>query len=227
MVYYLQSAHESNRILELLEEINVRGEMVEVIIKANDFITEQESDFLELLAELGLENTENLQKLIISVQMIYLYEEKWHIFLEPDFHFNRYRLITLRSPLYEKTLNFDLQKVRNFCRTKEREAAKSGYQKDFWANSVAEQIFGPSEDSGDFTGKGSSGWKLNALANYMLDLYSSQKDLSLVKLNYFETLMVHGKLETIGKHLKLKNKEFNKPIQQFLARKMGLNLPQG
>lgn len=227
MVYYLQSAHESNRILEILEEVNIRGEMVETLIKAKDFLGNPEPDLLDLLEELGLESSKNLEKLIISVQMIYLYEEKWHIFLEPDFHFNRYRLITLRSSLYDRAFSFDLQKVRSFCRTKEREAAKSGYQKDIWANSVAEQIFGKSEDPGDFTGKGSAGWKLNALANYLFDFYSRQKDFNLVKLNYFDTLMAQGKLETIGKHLKLKNKEFNKPIQQYLSRKMGLNLPQG
>ncbi len=227
MVYYLQSAHESNRILEILEEVNIRGEMVETLIKVKDFLSNPEPDLLDLLEELGLESRNNLEKLIISVQMIYLYEEKWFLFLEPDFHFNRYRLITLRSSLYEKELGFDLQKVRNYCRTKEREAAKSGYQKDIWANSVAEQIFGKSENPGDFTGKGSAGWKLNALSNFLFDLYSKQKDLNLVKVNYFDTLMVQGKLEMIGKHLKLKNKGFDKPIQQFLARKMALNLPQG
>lgn len=201
--------------------------MVEILIRARDYISREEIEMQELLSELGVLNFENLEKLIISVQILYLYDEKYYIFLEPDFHFNRYRLITLRSSLYEKAMSFDLQKVRNFCRTKEREAAKSGYPKDIWANSVAGKIFGKAEDPGDFTGNGSSGWKLNALANYLFDYYSVQKDLNIVKLNYYEALMVQGKLDTIGKHLKLKNKEFNKPIQQYLTRKMGINLPQG
>jgi hypothetical protein len=227
MVFYLQSANESNRILEILEEVNIRGEMVEILIKAKDFSSPEDEELMQLLSELDLKDQEKLKNLIISVQVIYLYEEKYYIFLEPDFHFNKYRLITLRSSLYdEKTLSFDLQKVRNFCRTKEREAAKSGFQKEIWSNSVAENIFGKAEDSGDFTGNGSSGWKLNALANYLFDFYALRKNLNLVRLTYYDVLMVQGNLTTIGKHLKLKNKDFDKPIQRYLARKIGLNLPQ-
>ncbi|GAA5041207.1 hypothetical protein GCM10011506_42680 [Marivirga lumbricoides] len=205
--------------MQYLEDAEIRNEIHTYLIDV-DKLTQHSR---ELIRE-AIEEMEGIQadfhSLKISFNTIYLFEQDKHLVYEPDYLFNRYRMITLRSALYNKFQPLDVQKVRNYCRTKEGEALKSGLKDDIWSYSSGEKVFGVSEQPGDFTGKGSSGWKFLALSQLMADCFFYEKGIFLRRITPYDNLMFEGKIIQIGQPLKLKNVQYKRPLINFIARQL-------
>jgi hypothetical protein len=220
----LQQYHiplEWKQLSNILEEADIRNELHKLSINPNNL---PNTDFInEVLTELEASNQSLPYN--IGFHLIQLFEHDQYILLEPTYHFNRYRLLTLRSDFYQDhTFNFDLIKFKTFCRTKQEESIKSGLRQDLWSHELGENIFGRAEEPGYFGGKGSSGWKFIALSNFLLDVFVASKKMKLFRVAPYEHIMVEGKLFTIHNLLNSSDENYKRAVQQYFIRRLGVSL---
>lgn len=145
-----------------------------------------------------------------------------HVFLYDDeVHFNRYRLATLKSPLYE-TFSFPwAEAYLRLCRTYEKECLKTGLHERVWNGPpIATKLFGKSEIAGDLSGNGSAGWKLNAYNDTQYDLVSRLHGYKLVRIPLYENLMIGGSLKKIDDLLLHPKEENRQGIVNWFSRKI-------
>lgn len=213
-----------NPLHQFLEEIDLRTDFLRVEIDFIKLATQNTAYFDELAEEMELEWDNFFQEdLSISFDLLNLQPTEYHFFFEPEYHFNRYRLKTLRNSFYQDIPFFDLQKWKTYCRSKEKEAFKGGLTYEIWTNPLAEKLLDKADEPGYFGGNGSSGWKLHAIANFCLDLYSQQNKVKFYRLTPYDSFMSQSKIELLGNSLKLRNHE--KPIQKMISRKIGYEIP--
>ena len=155
------------------------------------------NDFLEVYKVLGgkVENPE----IIFSIPLMEF--GRFCVLLDEPLHFNRYRSKTLRSPFYENISSFPLMKYRTYCRKYEVECLKVGTSKPYWTNDEAERHFGLSQRSGDLGLAGSSGWKMNALKDFAIDMIARHRKIRLLRISVWDDLMVNKKLQKFNELL--------------------------
>lgn len=213
-----------NPLQQYLENIDLRTDFVKVDVNFNKLYQQYPSHFIELAEEMELEWNNFLEaNLNFSFDLLHLQPTDYHLFFETEYHFNRYRLKTLRNGFYRDTPFFDIQKWRTYCRSKEKEAFKGGLTNEVWTNQLAEKLLGKADEPGYFGGNGSPGWKLHAIANFCLDLYCLQHKIKFLRLTPYDSFMAQGKIELLGNSLKLRRQE--QPIQQMVSRKIGYEIP--
>jgi hypothetical protein len=214
-----------NPLQNYLEKIDLRTDFVRVDIDFKKLYQKNTDYFEELAEEMEIEWTPFLDEhLHFSFDLLHLQPTNYHIFFEPEYHFNRFRLKTLRNSFYQDIPFFDLQKWKTYCRSKEKEAFKGGLTNEIWTNPLAEKLLGQADEPGYFGGNSSPGWKLHAIANFCLDLYYHLHKAKLVRLTPYDSFMSQGKIELLGNSLKLRKHE--QPIQQMISRKVDYEIPQ-
>lgn len=141
---------------------------------------------------------------------------------DDELHFNRYRLATFRSDLYtEWTFPFS-EGHKRLCRTYEKECLKAGMQQRIWSGPpVAKVIFGEPSEPGDFSGNGSTGWKLLAYNDAQYDLQTRLHGYKLIRLSPFETIMTGGSLKRLDQLLVNPKEEQRTMLFNWLMRKVG------
>lgn len=135
-------------------------------------------------------------------------------------HFNRYRLSTLKSEVYN-TFNFSWKDAYlRLCRTYEKECLKSGLQERIWNGPpIAHKHFGRSEEPGDLSGNGSAGWKLNVYNDAQIDLYSRLLGYKLIRIPKYENIMIGGSLQMIDSLLLSPKEQYAAGIATWIKRK--------
>lgn len=143
------------------------------------------------------------------------------ILYDDELSFNRYRLKTLRSDIYNE-FTFDFAEAhRRLCRTYEKDCLKAGMQKRIWDGPpIATHCFGSSNEPGDFSSNGSSGWKLSAYNNVQIDLQCRIHGYKLFRITPFETLMTGGSLKRLDQLLINPKEEQHKIILNWFQRKI-------
>jgi hypothetical protein len=135
-------------------------------------------------------------------------------------HFNRYRLNTLKSDLYSLFTYPWRDSYLRLCRNYERDCLQSGMQERIWNGPpLAGKHFGQSEEAGDLTGNGSSGWKLNAYNDAQIDLFSRLYGYKLVRIPKYENLMIGGGLKPIEQLIFSSDPQICKGIAGWVERK--------
>jgi len=145
-----------------------------------------------------------------------------HVFLYDDeVHFNRYRLGTLKTSMYE-VFSFPWSEAYlRLCRTYEKECLKTGLQERVWNGPpIAGKLFGKSEAPGDLSANGSSGWKLNAYNDTQYDLVSRLHGYKLIRIPLYENLMIGGSLKKIDELLLHPKEENRQGILNWFSRKL-------
>jgi hypothetical protein len=145
-----------------------------------------------------------------------------YLFIYDDaVHFNRYRLLTLKSELYSVFSFPWVDSYKRLCRTFEKECIKAGLQDRIWNGPpIASRIYGKSEEPGDLSGNGSSGWKLNAYNDVQYDLISRLHGYKLIRIPEYENLMIGGSLKKIDDLLLNPKEENQKAIRNWVSRKV-------
>jgi hypothetical protein len=145
-----------------------------------------------------------------------------HVFIYDDeVHFNRYRLSTLKSSVYEIFSFPWAESYLRLCRTYEKECLKTGLQERIWNGPpISGKIFGKSEEPGDLSGKGSSGWKLNAYNDTQYDIVSRLHGFKLIRIPLYENLMIGGSLKKIDDLLLHPKEEYQSGIINWFSRKI-------
>ncbi len=143
------------------------------------------------------------------------------ILWDDEVNFNRYRGISLRSPMYEEFQYTFFEGHKRLCRTFEKEALKAGMPKRIWDGPpLATRIFGSSSDPGDFHGEGASGWKLGAYNQMQVDLLTRIHGYKLIRLSPYETIMTGGSLKRLDQLLINPKEEHRSMLYGWLMRKL-------
>lgn len=90
--------------------------------------------------------------------------------LDEQLHFNRYRAITLESPLYELLPGFPRDLYQTYCREQEDDCLSAGGYGGKWSNRSCDAQFGLASPPKVFSGVGPSRWKQRAFYDFVKDL---------------------------------------------------------
>ena len=104
--------------------------------------------------------------------------------LDEENHFNRYRLQTLNSSIYQMINGFRLDEYMRFCTLYEYSCRKQG---GFWKNNSSEKLFVKSDDNGCLDGAGSSRWRQRAFYDFLRDVTGLIKEIPVIRLSIYQT----------------------------------------
>ncbi len=136
-------------------------------------------------------------------------------------HFNRYRLSSFKSDVYNIFTFAWVESYKRLCRTFEKDCLKAGTQERIWNGPpIAEQSFGQAEEPGDLSGNGASGWRLNAYNDVQYDLLTRLHGYKIIRIPMYENIMLGGSLKKIDQLLAQPKTAFHKPISSWILRKM-------
>lgn len=105
--------------------------------------------------------------------------------LDEENHFNRYRKLTLHSPIYTDYKYFPVFSFISFCDAYEYKVRDYG---QFWTSSGSVKQFGQSSAPGDFSEYGSSRWKQRAFYDYLKDIYCLLQEKPVYRFSIYETI---------------------------------------
>ncbi len=108
--------------------------------------------------------------------------------LDEQRHFNRYRLITLDSPIYEQLPKFPLKLYREYCIKYEANCIKAGGFGGNWTNSSSEKQFGHSSMPKIMDENGSARWKQRAFYDFLKDVSILVHKVPLVRLSIWDEI---------------------------------------
>jgi len=112
--------------------------------------------------------------------------KKFIIELDEEQHFNRYRSITLKSPLYADYQRFNVGDYNKYCSTWENSCFKKAKHGGYWTNASTERQFGEPGLNGDLSGNGSPRWKQRAYYDFCKDLYSKTTQIPLLRFSIYD-----------------------------------------
>ena len=104
--------------------------------------------------------------------------------LDEENHFNRYRLQTLNSNIYQMINGFRLDEYMRFCTLYESGCRKHG---GFWKNNSSEKLFVKSDDNGCLNGAGSSRWRQRAFYDFLRDVTGLIMEIPVIRLSIYQT----------------------------------------
>jgi len=151
----------------------------------------------------------------------YYYESsKFVMELDEQMHFNKYRLLTLRSSIYDRMPGIKADKYRIYCKKHEKECMKSGASPDQWSHVTAEKYFGSSESPGDLGLRGSAGWKYRAFCDFVKDIYAFHFKVKLLRVAIWDEILINKQLIKIGELLLNPTEENKSHILKYLERRI-------
>ena len=156
----------------------------------------------------------------LSFTVPFLEFGRFCVLLDEAVKFNKYRAKTLRSSFYESLSSFPSMKYRTYCRKHEVECLKAGTAAPLWTNTEAEQHFGPSQQSGDLGLRGSSGWKMTALKDFMVDMICRHRKIRLLRISVWDDLMVNRSLKKFNELLMSPGPTETDLILKYVERKV-------
>ena len=104
--------------------------------------------------------------------------------LDEENHFNRYRLQTLNSNIYQSIKGFPLEAYKQFCTQYESCCRKFG---GYWQSDSSEKLFMKSNNNGCLNGTGSSRWKQRAFYDFLRDVTGLIKGIPVIRLSIYQT----------------------------------------
>ena len=113
--------------------------------------------------------------------------------LDEQRHFNRYRAITLASPLYSRLAAFPLENYRLYCETWESECLASAKHGGYWESSGSTKQFGPSSSPGDLSEPGPSRWKQRAFYDFLKDLSPLFGGCKVIRIAIWDSVPIKGR----------------------------------
>lgn len=189
-----------NKILALFEENDHPVFNTTLKASVRDLKPHYVQMFEEIAADLSCQNMNEL--LSVSVERELIEFEECNLIIDESIHYNRFRANTLGADVYrDEALKWKPLDYKRYCRKYEGEALKGGIKEGCWSNVEADKLFGGSDEPGEFYSLGSSGWKLTAVKDALIDLYCLSKGLNLIRFSMYNSLLFKGKLEQYGKIL--------------------------
>ena len=108
--------------------------------------------------------------------------------LDEALHFNRYRALTLQSPVYTELPGFPLAEYRHFCVEHETACMRAGSYLGKWTNESSIRQFGPAGSPGDLPGRGAPRWKQRAFYDFLKDAWSLVSSVRVARIAVWDVL---------------------------------------
>jgi hypothetical protein len=110
--------------------------------------------------------------------------------LDEERHFNRYRLATLREPVYDDLSVFDVARYRRYCDAYEPECLRTAHHGGYWSNPSAEREFGQAGPEGELSGPGAPRWRQRAFYDFIKDLTPFTGGAGVVRVSIWDAITV-------------------------------------
>ncbi|MDE5880782.1 MAG: hypothetical protein K2H60_03550 [Muribaculaceae bacterium] len=121
--------------------------------------------------------------------------EKVIIECDEENHFNRYRLKTLESSIYDSDSNFNIQNYKKYCKGYEKRCRTDG---KYGTSSGSEKQFGECDLDGELNSLEHSRWKQRAFYDYLRDVYSKITGVPVIRISIYDDF----KFNSVGQLLK-------------------------
>jgi hypothetical protein len=121
--------------------------------------------------------------------------------LDEILHFNRYRMVTLASPVYASLSKFPRHQYRDFCSDYEAECASIGRVGGRWTNASCERQFGPAGPRGDLSGAGAPRWRQRAFYDFVKDLAPLALGVRMARISIYDELQDARGLRSVAEIL--------------------------
>ena len=121
--------------------------------------------------------------------------------LDEERHFNRYRLLTLDSPLYTSLSDFPLELYRSLCVSHESACLKAAGYGGNWSNPSCAKQFSGSPPVGTLEPPGPPRWRQRAFYDFLKDIVALASGPRVVRLPIWQTVQLAGRETTIGQAL--------------------------
>jgi hypothetical protein len=109
------------------------------------------------------------------------------IMLDDERHFNRYRLETFESNLYEK-IKFPLDDYKNYCKTYEEICLRAATWSEKWSSFAAVEQFGEAGPEGDLNSVGAPKWKQRAYYDFVRDVTQLITDYKVIRVSIWDRI---------------------------------------
>ncbi len=106
--------------------------------------------------------------------------------LDEERHFNRYRALTLDSPIYWDYKWFSVQNYKRYCSDKEILCLKSASFGSYWKNNSTEKAFLESSEEGNLSDNGSSRWRQRAFYDFLKDINSIIRNKPVIRISIYD-----------------------------------------
>ncbi len=189
-------------------------------LKAKEIKTSVYYPLIKKVYQEELGGLQNIPPLLVPSWDVELKDLKVAIKLDTALDFNRFRIHTFRSELYQQLPHFATDKMLMVCKRQETNCMKIGAVQDNWTDAFSESHFGESELSGDLGGRGSAKWKMRAFQNFLLDLTPLIKNYQMLRINPYETLLIKGKIMKLEELALSRNEQNKKYLMNNLLRKI-------
>lgn len=140
--------------------------------------------------------------------------------LDEALHFNRYRRLTLQSPIYNKLRRFPLSEYKGYCAEYEGECLRAGHYGRKWSNNSCEAQFGPPSLPGVLDGNGPPRWKQRAFYDFVKDLTPLVTDVPFVRISIWDKISVNGRNVLVRDALAASDTKAGEPISELLKRRI-------
>lgn len=118
--------------------------------------------------------------------------------LDEQLHFNRYRLLTLESPLYGRLPRFPLGDYKRYCGMHEQVCVQDGSWGGRWTNDSCERQFGTAGSPRSLDKNGSPRWKQRAFYDFSKDLGALVAGTSVVRIAVWDMLSDQGRTASVA-----------------------------
>ena len=116
--------------------------------------------------------------------------------LDEENHFNRYRLSTLQSDVYNDNHNLDVELYKGYCKSYENKCRTYG---QYASSDSTNKQFGKSVVDGDLEDVNRTRWKQRAFYDYIKDITSLVIGVPIIRISIYE--VYKGKtIETLIKN---------------------------
>jgi hypothetical protein len=117
--------------------------------------------------------------------------------LDEHLHFNRYRAVTLESPMYSKLSDFPRRPYTAYCAAHEGACLKAGRYGRRWSNPSCEYQFGPPSPPGVLAGNGAPRWRQRAFYDFVKDLSPLVAGVKVVRIAIWDEICVSGQTRLV------------------------------
>ncbi|HWX98144.1 MAG TPA: hypothetical protein VNZ01_14980 [Solirubrobacteraceae bacterium] len=119
--------------------------------------------------------------------------------LDEENHFNRFRTLTLASPVYRHLDHVDTGAYRELCANYEAACLTYG---GYWTTPSSEREFGPAGRRPELSGSGAPRWKQRAFYDFIKDLTSTVGPRRVVRVSIYEPVACRGNAHTLAELLR-------------------------
>lgn len=139
-------------------------------------------------------------------------------------HFNRYRLLTLASPIYRELKLFPLEAYQSYCRGHERECLKKARVGKFWSSGSCERQYGAPSEEGDLARNGSPRWKQRAFYDFVKDLTPLLLQLPLARISVWDSISIGDRQISVNRALTVSESNSTRPLVDLIELRAGVQL---